>query len=219
MKRFFFITLGLLFLGVYTDLDAQITYRGVAQKDTSKKSAKPAKLAKPATSVSSKKTESKKTLTKKTPPTPDPVAKSAAKKPAKPTLTRKEGPSRVLIFPKLLFPHIKADLVGFQTNLKKFVPTTVIFRLQKTSKPNVKIKDYPARIGRVVSSSNVSSKLEVVTPKNMPPGYYDIYVMDASKRTVLINKDVLVAGIVSTSQSFFCVRCEWGCQYLSIAHY
>lgn len=110
---------------------------------------------------------------------------------------------KVAIFPKLIYPDIRVDIAGFQTNIKGFVPVTVLFKLRKTSKEKIKATEYTSTINKVTEAYSNTYKLEIVTPKTMPPGYYDIYVLNPSKKSILIASNIMVHGIISTSQSFF----------------
>lgn len=186
-KVVYFCLLSLVFC---PSLLAQIYNRGVAsqaKKPTHKTPSAKSKVA-PKDKVSSG--------TKSNNTKPAVIAK-------KPPVEHKAVARKVVFFPKILYPNIRADFVGFQTNIKGFIPVTVLFKLRKTSKTGIKTRDYRAHINKVVSSSNSSSKLEIVTPKTMPPGYYDIYVLNTAKKDVLIASNILISGIVSTSQSFF----------------
>lgn len=110
---------------------------------------------------------------------------------------------RITHFPRVLTADIRVDFVGFYTNLKKYVPATVVFRLIRTNRTGVKKKEYSARVVKVQKSTKVTSKISIVTPRDMPPGFYDIEVLDAEKRSVSISKNELVAGISMLKQSYF----------------
>lgn len=194
----------LLSFAVLPNLVAQVYNRGVIssqkkpvpqKKVTNKPSKVKEKSSKKPSPIPKSSTKAPKISPK---PDPKPIVKKEKKLPEKTF-----SPKKVLIFPKLLFPQIRADFAGFQTNIKGFVPITVVFKLRKTSKLGVKITEYKSPINKVVSSSSNTSKLEIITPKTMPPGYYDIYVLSASNKRVLVASNIMVLGIVSAEQSFF----------------